>query len=289
MATSGYYPFGMALGATFSASEPNRLMYNGKEKQDYTLNGLELGWYDYGARFYDPTLGRWHSTDPMCEIARRWTPYQYAYNNPIRFIDPDGMVVDDYFNKEGQSLGSDNATTDNVQIINQEDWDANKTVNENGTETIEHEKGNELSTNITDTELTSETVVNIVTHYNDQLDSESKVKGVNIKTDELSPSTVMQSTYVDNKPVFDFKLINLLPDVKDIAVNLIDGRINKLLNTASNITNLLVHEHQHQKDRGQFSNSEERADNAMQNHPSYEKTTERLKQIVETRKKNRSN
>jgi hypothetical protein len=42
MATSGYYPFGMALGSTFSASEPNRTMYNGKELQNHTLNGLEL-------------------------------------------------------------------------------------------------------------------------------------------------------------------------------------------------------------------------------------------------------
>jgi hypothetical protein len=48
-------------------------------------------WYDYGARMYDPSLGRFMTVDPLAEIFDDQSPYLYAYNNPLRYTDCMGM------------------------------------------------------------------------------------------------------------------------------------------------------------------------------------------------------
>lgn len=87
-----YYPFGMEISNMSSGTGTNKYLYNGKAIQ----NDFDLYWYDYGARFYDPELCRFHSVDPLASDYSSWTPYHYVHNNPILLVDPTGMSADWY-------------------------------------------------------------------------------------------------------------------------------------------------------------------------------------------------
>jgi len=82
-----YYPFGLRISDLGLQNSENKYLYNGKEMQDE----FGLDWHDYGARFYDAQIGRWHVADPMAEMYYHLTPYNYVGNSPIEYFDPNGM------------------------------------------------------------------------------------------------------------------------------------------------------------------------------------------------------
>jgi len=91
-----YYAFGLkhkgysTYHSSIGESIADKYKYNGKELQDE----LGLGVYDYGARFYDPEIGKFWQIDPVAETSRRFSPHSYAVDNPVYFIDRDGMYAD---------------------------------------------------------------------------------------------------------------------------------------------------------------------------------------------------
>jgi RHS repeat-associated protein len=81
-----YYPFGGTFNS-YTGGDVNLYKYNGKEEQE------ETGWYDYGARMYDPWLGRFFTQDRFASKYYDLSPYQYTANNPINFIDINGDSI----------------------------------------------------------------------------------------------------------------------------------------------------------------------------------------------------
>lgn len=126
------------------AYPPNEYLYNGKMFQDE----LGLDWLDYGARFYDPVLGRWHSVDPLAEEYYPQSPFHFSGNNPIYNVDDNGMNYDGYIIDDEGNINRVNDTGgDKYDVLYTEnDYNAaRQETKENGS--LKNEYGNPEPTN----------------------------------------------------------------------------------------------------------------------------------------------
>jgi RHS repeat-associated protein len=112
---NNYYPFGMKMNGGWQEDKgrATNYRYNGKEFSE------ELGLYDYGARWYDPAIGRWNAVDPLASDYAAWSPYNYVMGNPVKFIDPDGMRVDNtiFADNDGNILSMREDDLDDAIVI----------------------------------------------------------------------------------------------------------------------------------------------------------------------------
>ncbi len=99
-----YYPFGLSHSANMLtlADASYQYQYSGKELQK------ETGWSDFGARMYMADIGRWGVIDPLAETTTRVNPYNYALDNPVMYVDPDGRKAQ-YLGSEYELFGVENS------------------------------------------------------------------------------------------------------------------------------------------------------------------------------------
>lgn len=92
-------------GRTFNPTT-YRYGFNGKES-DFEIKNSAGSSYDFGARIYDPRLGKWLSTDPLQAKYPDLSPYNFTANNPIVFVDPNGKEIIIYYgNNQTYTYGS---------------------------------------------------------------------------------------------------------------------------------------------------------------------------------------
>ena len=105
-----YLPFGEDWVEQRTTSWCAPYTFSAKEKD------VETGYSYFGARYYDSGLSIWLSVDPMSDNTPFATPYAYCANNPLKFVDPTGMVYGDYYSRTGEWLGNDGIDDNKIYL-----------------------------------------------------------------------------------------------------------------------------------------------------------------------------
>lgn len=266
---NGCYAYGGPYGDWNPNVDVQPLKFLGKEWNHQ--HGLDL--YDFGARLYDPAVGRWTTMDPLCEKYYSVSPYAYCHNNPANRIDPDGR--DDYYSVGGQFLFRESKKTDRIIIrdlvtysTKQKGW----------------EFGPNPDTPIEQTVLSAEAYSKIFTNILSEMKDVDIYllhnQGVSVV---VSPNDYdIESTFNDPYSAFAKEgVVNAatqhLNGVKKITacINYLGASDNrKLFATLSNVQNLLgVHEYIGHGVKGWSGSNHKLAYKNQFKHPSWKRTT----------------
>jgi RHS repeat-associated protein len=105
-----YYAFGLEHNVPNKQIIGTKHPYGYKACPEHSRRGKEeneelgLEWLDFGARNYEASLGRWMNIDPLAELMPDQSPYNYAFNNPVYWIDPDGRMPEGTQDSYGTDL-----------------------------------------------------------------------------------------------------------------------------------------------------------------------------------------
>lgn len=213
---SNYYPFGLKHKGYNNVVNSNgnslaqKYGYNGKELNEE----LSLNWHDFGARNYDAALGRWMNLDPLAEQMRRHSPYNYAFDNPIYFIDPDGMAPSDRWKR-----GQDGTLT----------W-----VNSDGGDTTDYIDNVDANGNVTSTEVYDVEVLSKVTRSELVLNPDVKYPGLRIK--EVPTRGIKEGSFLDIIPEAASTIVGAIGELTGLSETQI-AAITILVNPKNGLAN----------------------------------------------------
>jgi RHS repeat-associated protein len=229
-----YYPFGLKHKGYNTGSSSHLA-----EKKGFISAELQeennINWYDVTARNYDPALGRWMNLDPLAEKMRRHSPYNYAFNNPVYWIDPDGMEPQESIDPKIEKKSS--SVTTYTAVRGREGVHEYKTINRESTVTSIYSKDSEGNTVINKT-TESRTTTSIV-----RVRAVVNSEGNNDVVLEASTQTIESSITESKITVRDNDMGGTSVSSKVVATNLDgkDGTTNVPLKKQSKFLNKLAY------------------------------------------------
>ena len=236
--------------------------FSAKEKD--TETGLSY----FGSRYYSSDLSIWLSVDPMSDKYPSLSPYVYCANNPIKLVDPNGEEIGDFFDYNGNFLGTDGIDDGKIYITTQESWDKCSLL-ENGMTLITIPQLG-FSRKPSQTDLTDDAILNILSYYN------------------TTKYTVTEENQEDNS------LLSTHVRSGKLTANISNWRWNEFLDNSYDIKSSFDHEQGHFKQREEIGvnamldktrdECEKYAIDYQQSQPNYSKTSSKYKENIESQK-----